>query len=305
LIPRHGSTPDAAKVTFTLDLEDHRPDPSAPLRYPTVTHEILEHLDAHGITGTFFVVGVVAEAEPHLVRDIAAAGHEIALHGWRHIPWVEHTPASLREDVRRGRGLLEELAGDAVVGYRAPTFSLIESTIWGVDVLADEGFTYSSSVLPTRNPLYGYPGAPGDPFLWPAGVAEFPVPIAGAGPASVPYLGGTYLRLLPAPLIEQAHRRGGRRTPWTYMHPYDVDTEERYWRVPDAGWLSPLLWVGRAHVWSKLDRLLLDGTAPGAAHRAGAPLRERLDEARRGGTFHPAEPGADRLPAREDDHDVA
>ena len=268
-------------ITFTLDLEDHRPDEQAELRYPSVTRSILEHLADRGITGTFFVVGVVAEAEPGLVRDIAAAGHEVALHGWRHIPLVEHTPDSMRDDITRGKAFLEDLTGGPVVGYRAPTFSLVESTTWATDVLHDAGFTYSSSVLPTHNPLYGFPGAPGDPFLWPSGLAELPVPIAGAGRARVPYLGGTYLRLIPAPVIRRAHRQGGRRVPWTYMHPYDIDTAERYWKVPDAGWMSPLLWVGRRGVLTKLDGLL------GAGDAAGGPLRDRLDEARRGGTFHP------------------
>ncbi len=270
-----------APITFTLDLEDHRPDESAELRYPTVTHEILEHLAARGITGTFFVVGVVAQDQPALVRAIADAGHEIALHGYRHIPLVEHDAASFRNDITRGRALLEDIIGAPVVGYRAPTFSLIRETVWATPILTEAGFAYSSSVLPTRNPLYGYPGAPGDPFLWPSGLAELPVPIAGPRHARVPYLGGTYLRLLPGPVIDRAHRRGGRRVPWTYMHPYDIDTVEAYWRVPDAGRLSPLLWVGRKGVLAKLDRMLGEGD------RAGGPLRERLDEARRGGTFHP------------------
>ncbi len=292
----------AAPVTFTLDLEDHRPDDAATLRYPSVTRDILEHLATHDITGTFFVVGVVAEAQPALVQEIAAAGHEIALHGWRHIPLVELDPASMRADVQRGKAFLEELTGTPVVGYRAPTFSLVASTVWAADVLADEGFTYSSSVLPTRNPLYGYPGAPNDPFLWPSGLAELPVPIAGAGRARLPYLGGTYLRLLPSAVIRQAHARGHRRVPWTYMHPYDVDTEEKYWVVPDAGWMSPLLWVGRKGVLAKLDRLMgADPASSGVV--AGGPLRDRLDEARRGGTFHPVHPGHPVHRAAKTSHD--
>src|SRR4051794_3053912 len=138
-----------APITFTLDLEDHRPDEQAELRYPTVTRSVLEFLDRRGIIGTFFVVGIVAEAEPDLVRDVAAAGHEVALHGWEHIPLVDLDPERLRRDLTRGKELLEDLSGGPVVGYRAPTFSLVPSTTWATDVLHEAGFTYSSSVLPT------------------------------------------------------------------------------------------------------------------------------------------------------------
>jgi hypothetical protein len=167
------------------------------------------------------------------------------------------------------------------VGFRAPTFSLVPETVWATEVLLAAGYTYSSSVLPARSPLYGYPGTPRDPFLWPCGLAELPVPTAGVGRLQLPYLGGTYLRVLPQPLITRIHRRGARRLPWTYMHPYDIDTDEPYWRVPDAGWMSPALWVGRKRLLAKLDRL---GAATGAF---GPPLRDRLDLARSGGTFHP------------------
>lgn len=268
-------------ITFTLDLEDHRPSDAAELRYPAAARQVLEFLDERNITGTFFVVGAVAEAQPDLVREIAAAGHELALHGWRHVPLTDLDPATFRAETAKGKALLEDLTGQEVVGYRAPTFSLTPRTVWAVAELPDLGFTYSSSVLAARNPLHGYPGAPSVPFVWPTDLAEFPAPLAGVGPWRVPYLGGTYLRLLPLVLIMTA-RRGDRacRVPWIYLHPYDIDRGEPYWRVPDAGRLSPLLWVGRRGVFSKLDPLLM--------HGAGLPLRDRIDEARRGGTFRPA-----------------
>jgi polysaccharide deacetylase family protein (PEP-CTERM system associated) len=272
-----------APITFTLDLEDHRPAGRAGFepRYPAVTRLILERLADRAVTGTFFVVGEVAEADPGLVREVAAAGHEVALHGWRHVPLTGLDADRLRADVRRGRAVLEDLTGQPVAGFRAPTFSLTAATVWATDVLAEEGFTYSSSVLPSANPLHGFPGAPADPFLWPSGLAELPAPVAGIGPAAVPYLGGTYLRLLPARLTSALHARADRRVPWTYVHPYDADVGERFWVVPDTGWLSPLLWVGRRGVLAKLDALLAD---------AGPPLRDRVHEAAAGGTFHPPAP---------------
>jgi polysaccharide deacetylase family protein (PEP-CTERM system associated) len=226
-------------------------------------------------------VGEIAEAEPDLVREIAAAGHELALHGWRHVVLTEQTPAELADDVRRGKALLEDLAQHEVVGFRAPTFSLVATTVWATDVLLDAGYRYSSSVLPGPSPLYGFPGAPRDPFRWPNGLVELPVPTAGPGRLQVPYLGGTYLRVLPEPLIALVHRRGDRALPWTYVHPYDVDTEEPYWVVPDAGWMSPALWIGRAGLVAKLDRL---GAALGTF---GPPLRDRLDHLADRPTFDP------------------
>ena len=271
----------APAISFTLDLEDHRPDPSVPVRYPDVTREILAALDDRGITGTFFVVGEVAAEHPDLIRDIAAGGHELALHGWRHVVLTELDAATLASDARRGKAFLEDLAQSEVVGFRAPTFSLVPETVWATEVLHDAGYSYSSSVLPARSPLYGYPGAPHDPFLWPCGLAELPVPTTGIGRLQLPYLGGTYLRVLPQAVITRIHDRGARRLPWTYMHPYDIDTDEPYWRVPDAGWMSPALWVGRRRLLAKLDRL---GARSGSF---GPPLRDRLDLARTGGTFHP------------------
>lgn len=275
-------------ITVTVDLEDHRRDASIAPRFPAATRAILEHLDRVGIRATFFVVGVVAAAQPELLTEIAAAGHEVALHCWQHIPLVEHDAASFLADITKGKAFLEDLAGAPVVGYRAPTFSLVASTTWAPEMLTEAGFTYSSSVLPAVNPLYGYPDAPDDAFMWPSGLAEFPVPITALGGfrrASVPYLGGTYLRILPSRTIRAAMRRDPRRVPWAYLHPYDTDPGERYWVVPDAGpVMSPLLWIGRKGVLAKLDRLL------DAGRPAGPPLRDRVDEARLGPTFAPPVP---------------
>ena len=277
----------AGPLTFTLDLEDHRPDESFPLRYPTVMREVLAFLAERNVLGTVFVVGAVAEAEPELVREVAGAGHEIGLHSWAHTHLTDQSPAACAAETRRGAALLEDLAQAPVVGFRAPTFSLVPESLWATEVLAEQGFTYSSSVLSAPNPLFGYPGAPTEPFLWPSGLAEFPAPLAGVGPLTVPFLGGTYLRLLPWPVIALAQRLGSvGPAPWTYVHPYDFDTEERYWPVPDAGRLAPLLWVGRRRALAKVDRLLAAG--------AGVPLRDRVHEAVAGGVFEPPElAGAD------------
>lgn len=270
----------AAPITFSLDLEDHRPDESAELRFPQITRRVLDFLDERNIVGTFFVVGQVAETEPDLVREVAARGHELGLHAYRHVPLTELDPDRFREETARGKAAIEDLTGDEVVGFRAPTYSLVPASIWAVDVLGDLGFAYSSSVLPAANPLFGFPGAPEVPFRWPNGLAELPAPLTGVGSARLPFLGGTYLRVLPWPAVVAARRVGDLGpVPWTYCHPYDFDPGERFWWVPDAGRMAPLLWVGRRRMEAKIRRLLATG--------AGAPLRDRLDEADRGGVFDP------------------
>jgi polysaccharide deacetylase family protein (PEP-CTERM system associated) len=259
-------------VTFTLDLEDHREHGDDDVRYPRLTREVLEFLDAREARGTFFVVGEVAAAVPELVREIAARGHELALHGWRHVPLTELDPATFRADVTRGKELLEELGGVAVRGFRAPTFSLVPESRWAVDVLGDAGFTYSSSVLPAASPLFGDPTLPTTPFRWPNGLLELPCPVVRGGRWGLPYLGGVYLRALPRATSAGARAVVGRKQLlWIYCHPYDFDPDEPFWIVPDAGRIgSRLLWYNRRRTFAKVERILHG--------RAGRPLGERLHE---------------------------
>ncbi|HXY92581.1 MAG TPA: polysaccharide deacetylase family protein [Acidimicrobiia bacterium] len=266
------SPADTDTLTFTLDLEDHRPAEAAPgsERYPDLTRQVLGFLDARGVRGTFFVVGELAEQQPDLVHEVAARGHEIGLHGWRHVPLVELDAAQLHADVTRGKNLLEDITGRAVLGFRAPIFSIVPRTRWAVDVLADAGFTYSSSVLPARSPLFGDPTLPASPFCWPNGLVELPCPVARVGSVGLPYLGGVYLRAFPGPLASLARRGFGRdHLLWIYCHPYDFDPDEPFWVVPEAGRLgSRLLWYNRRRTFAKVDALLRG--------RAGTPLAERV-----------------------------
>jgi polysaccharide deacetylase family protein (PEP-CTERM system associated) len=263
---------EAGRVTFTLDLEDHRPSPDAPERYPALTREVLDFLDDRGVRGTFFVVGQTAAAHPELVRDVARRGHEVGLHGWRHQPLTELAPDELRADVARGKELLEDLTGAPVLGFRAPTFSLVPDSRWAVDVLADAGFTYSSSILPARSPLFGDPTVPTTPFRWPNGLVELPCPVVRAGGLGLPYLGGVYLRAIPGVASTAARRSVGRaQLLWIYCHPYDFDPDEEFWVVPDAGRLgSRLLWYNRRRTFAKIEAMLRGRAAP--------PLAERLHE---------------------------
>ena len=274
----------ANRIAFTFDLEDHRPA-SAPWgpRYRSVTAALLDWMDERAITATVFVVGALGLDDPALVREVAARGHEIGLHNWTHTQLTRQTPAGFAAGIRRGKGLLEDLGGAEVMGFRAPTGSLVPASAWAVDVLLAEGFAYSSSVVPGANPLNGFPGAPDRPFTYTNGLAEFPAPMAGIGPARLPYLGGTYLRVLPRPALRllcalDPPAEGA----VLYCHPYDFDIDEPFWWVGDVGPLSPLLWVGRRGLQAKLDRLVASGTTP--------PLRDRLVDASIGPVFDPFAP---------------
>jgi polysaccharide deacetylase family protein (PEP-CTERM system associated) len=116
------------------------------------------------VRATFFVLGWVAERDPSIVRRIAAAGHEIASHGYGHRLIYDQTPEEFRDDVRRGKALLEAASGRSVLGYRAPSFSITEPSLWALDILIEEGFTYDASIFPIRHDRYGIPTAPRHPF---------------------------------------------------------------------------------------------------------------------------------------------
>lgn len=250
-------------ITFTLDVEDYARPHGAP-RAPKITREILGFLAERGVRGTFFVVGELAETHPDLVRDIAAEGHEIGLHAYRHDPLPAFEPAGFRADTSRGKALLEDLSGTAVVGFRAPQFSLVAESIWATDVLADAGFRYSSSVLPARSPLYGFPGQPRVPYRWPSGIVELPCPVVSYGPFPNPYLGGIYFRVLPWWAIRHGLRQAQPdEALWTYCHPYDFDPDEPFSRRPGLGLAkSRLLWMNRSRMYERTAQLLTRGAAP-------------------------------------------
>lgn len=253
-----------APLTFSLDLEDHRIDREAPRRYPEMMRRVLDFLDEIDVQGTVFVVGEVAEAAPDLIKDVAGRGHEIAFHAYRHRPLTQVTEAQFETDTAAGKALLEDLTGRAVVGFRAPFFSLTKQTAWAVETLQKLGFTYSSSVLPARHPFYGFPNAPTDPFKWPCGLIELPLPLARLGPWRIPYLGGIYLRYLPTPIITRLRARApGTQALWTYCHPYDFDADEPFSRIKGTPyWASVLLWLNRRQSFQKMAVLLADDPAP-------------------------------------------
>lgn len=252
-------------VTFTIDLEDHTERYEPEGRYAEMTRRILDLCAQHNCRATFFTVGRVAEASPRLIYDIAHQGHEIAYHSHAHLPLTEETPDRLRYESKKDKDLLEQLSGKPVKGYRAPRFSLTPKSLWAIYVLGELGFAYSSSIMPTKASLYGFPEASTKPFRWKNGMWEFPLPVAKVGSLRIPYLGGIYLYALPSFLTQHWLKQADKdEVLWTYTHPYDFDRAEKFAPMPHTPlWVSAVLWMARftadRHIRALLNR---DTSAP-------------------------------------------
>jgi polysaccharide deacetylase family protein (PEP-CTERM system associated) len=244
-----------------------------------------------GTRGTMFVLGWVAERHPGLVKELSAAGHEIASHGWSHRRVTDKTPSEFRAAVRRTKQLLEDQTGQPVLGYRAPSYSIVPSHEWALDVLLEEGYRYDSSLYPVRRPGYGFPGGGRYPH-WlerPGGrLGEVPPATLRVAGINLPAGGGAYFRLLTYALTEaalrQAERRGEAAT--FYIHPWEIDPDQP--RLP-VGWLTRIRhYGGLGRTRSRLQRLL-------ARHRF-CPIAETLQLVPRRGDSAPegSRPGAGR-----------
>lgn len=197
-------------------------------RVVTLTRNLLELLARHDTRATFFVLGQVAEAFPDLVREIQQAGHEIGVHGHDHHVFHKLTPVQAREELYRGKSVLENVTGTRMRGHRAPAFSINQSTAWVLDLLLDLGFDYDSSIMPCQGVGHGWPGQSLEIGVveTPKGrqLHEVPLSVTSLGPRLVPALGGSYFRLLPFSLSRALFRRiQGKRPVIMYLHPYELD----------------------------------------------------------------------------------
>lgn len=207
-----------------------------PSRVDASVNQLLELLARHSATATFFTVGWLAERKPGLIRRIAELGHEVASHSWWHRRVAALSPSEFREDVRRCRAVLEDLSGRPVVGFRAPSFSIVPGVEWAFDILIEEGYRYDSSVFPIRRSGYGYPGAPAEPYeiRRPSGVLlELPMATTVAVGMRLPAAGGGWFRHLPYQLTDRALREHGARgqAAMFYIHPWEIDDEQPRLRV--------------------------------------------------------------------------
>jgi polysaccharide deacetylase family protein (PEP-CTERM system associated) len=188
---------------------------------------VLALFDEAGVKATFFTLGWVAERHPALMRRIAAAGHEIASHGWDHKRVFTLSPDEFREDLNCARQAIEKSCGIIVRGYRAPSFSIDARTPWAHCILAEEGYSYSSSVAPLAHDHYGWPEAPRFAFrpLADSGLIELPVTTVEIGGRRLAAGGGGFFRLLPYRFSDWAIGRVNRegRPAIFYFHPWEVD----------------------------------------------------------------------------------
>jgi polysaccharide deacetylase family protein (PEP-CTERM system associated) len=260
-------------VTLTIDVEELEHSDGA-RRIEAITDELLQFLDERDVRATAFVVGTLAAERPALVRRIADGNHEIGLHGYEHRVLASSDRETFTSRCRDARNRLGDLTGQQVGGFRAPLFSLTPATPWAPQAITDSGFRYSSSVVPTRHPRThsGYGGAPRGPFRWECGLVEMPCPVVGRVP-----VGGAYLRLLPAVVIDRMVRSIRGSAPWLYVHPYDFDVEEPFTVLPDTSWLeSRLLFARRKVMFARVDRALRLGSAPTLGERVQALVDEAL-----------------------------
>lgn len=201
-----------------------------PSRVEANTERILSLFAEHQVSGTFFVLGWIAERYPALVRRIVESGHELGSHGYGHVRIYQQKPQEFRDDVMRTKRLLEDISGIEVRGYRAASFSIRHDTLWAVDILRDVGHIYSSSVYPVHHDLYGMPEASRFPFQHEtSGLLEIPITTVKALGQNLPIGGGGYFRIYPYGFFRRALRRvniNEGQPGVFYFHPWEIDPEQ-------------------------------------------------------------------------------
>lgn len=256
LVPVHSrrSTVILMLNALTIDVEDYfhvmafshqiRPEDweHFPRRVETNTNRLLELLAERNVLATFFILGWVADKCPDLIRRIEGLGHSVGCHGYWHQAVYTGNPENFRRDVRRAKSVIENLLGQQVASYRAPSYSITSKTSWALTVLAEEGFEYDSSIFPITHDLYGIPDAPRFPYLKVLAdgrtIKEFPPSTLRFCGTNFPIAGGGYLRLLPYRATAAAIRVLNNREKqpvMVYLHPWEIDPDQP--RIPSS-WRS-------------------------------------------------------------------
>jgi len=232
-------------------------------RFERNVGKVLEAFANHGVKGTFFVLGFAAESAPNVVKAIANAGHEIQSHGYGHLSNFELDESAFREDVIRAKKLLEDIAGCEIYAYRAPCFTIDERNMWALDVLAETGHRYDSSIFPVKTSRYGIDEYPPEPRIITTSrghrIIEAPVACFDWLGKRWPVGGGGYFRLWPYWVIRKAWKQLEQvgRPGIVYMHPYEYDPAEMNFYKAKVPWIRRLhQGLGRKGFPRKIDRLL-------------------------------------------------
>ena len=250
------------------------------------TERLLGIFQDRRVRATFFILGWVGERFPHLVRQIASLGHEIASHGYAHRLVYDQTPSAFREDVRRAKALLEATAGTPVLGFRAPSYSITPRSLWALDILIEEGHTYDTSIFPIRHDRYGIPVSPRHPYIVHranGALLEVPASTVRWGAWNLPVAGGGYFRILPYEWTRNGIARMNRlegRAAIFYLHPWEIDPDQPRLRTGLLGRVRHYRNLAKTE--ERLQRLLTDfafgrvtdvlSESRGALAPRGAPL---------------------------------
>jgi polysaccharide deacetylase family protein (PEP-CTERM system associated) len=271
---RAASAEDSVTHCFTVDVEEYfhvsalepyvrrRDWDRLESRVAVGVDRLLSLLDQVGARATFFVLGWIAGRHRELVRSIADAGHEVASHGWDHRRIIHETPDQFRHSVRRTKATLEDITGCSVLGFRAPSFSIVPGLEWAIEVLVEEGYRYDSSLFPVLRRGYGYPGGGRDPH-WletrAGAILEVPPATLRVFGRNIPAAGGAYFRLFPYKLVRTALRDATRRnvSATFYIHPWELDPNQP--RLSKVPWLTRVRhYGGLARTVPRVKRLLAE-----------------------------------------------
>ncbi|NKB97852.1 MAG: DUF3473 domain-containing protein [Pseudomonadales bacterium] len=248
-------------AAFSTNIAPHEWDKYR-CRVEANTHRFMEITDQHDVRATFFFLGWVAERFPNLVREVAAAGHEVGSHGYSHQLIYEQSHERFREETYRSKALLEEQIQKPVEGYRAASYSITQKSLWALDTIADAGFEYDSSIYPIRHDNYGLQGGPHEPYRIDLdnnrSIIEFPITTTAVAGLNIPVGGGGYFRIFPYSLTQVLLRKRQKEVdaPFVfYLHPWELDPDQP--RVQGASLKSKFRhYVNLEHVASRLDKLL-------------------------------------------------
>jgi polysaccharide deacetylase family protein (PEP-CTERM system associated) len=268
----------AKKVThaMTVDVEDYFHvaafnkviDPSTwdswPCRVEQNTNTLLALFDRNKIKITFFILGWVAERYPELIKRIHQQGHEIASHGYSHQLIYKQDPKIFREETAKSKQILEDLIQQPITGYRAASYSITRNSLWALETLAELGFTWDSSIFPTRHDNYGIPGSPEEPYKIGTRqgkiLTEFPLTTAKVLGQSIPAAGGGYFRQYPyfvSRWLFEIASLNQTKPQIFYLHPWEIDPDQP--RVPNASWFSNFRHYTNLHrCLPRLERMIAD-----------------------------------------------